>query len=365
MAWKWIFDARLGPLNAVIGLVGIPAQSWLFDPVLSLVCLVVFCSWQAIGYAVLIFLVGLKNVPDALYEAARLDGASSLQAFRYIAVPLLKPVMLYVSVITLISSYNIYAQAFVLASDVQGAPGHLVRVLVLDMLENSFRNYRVGYAAAESRHPPRHRPDPDRRAVQAVPRSEPRMSEPDHPSVVGQHRVVGLVIDAVLCAVSLMMLLPLVFLISNAFKTPPELLAWPPTIIPHQPTLENIVSVLRETPLFRWIGNSLIFATLSTASIVSTSAIAGYVLGKFDLPGLPVIFGIIIATAVVPFEVYMIPLYLNVQSAGLLNTWPGLLVGYLIMSFGIFLVRQYVMTSIPTNSWRLRGWTGRGRAGSS
>ncbi|MHC2286400.1 carbohydrate ABC transporter permease [Bradyrhizobium barranii] len=171
--------------------------------------------------------------------------------------------------------------------------------------------------------------------------------EREHPSVVGQNGVVGLVIDAVLGAVSLMMLLPLVFLISNAFKTPPELLAWPPTVIPHQPTLDNIVSVLGETPLFRWIGNSLIFATLSTASIVSTSAIAGYVLGKFDLPGIPIIFGVIIATAVVPFEVYMIPLYLNVQSAGLLNSWPGLLIGYLIMSFGIFLVRQYVMTSIP------------------
>jgi len=102
------------------------------------------------GLLMLIFLVGLKNVPEALYEAARLDGASSFQAFRHIAVPLLKPVMLYVSVITLISSYNIYAQAFVLASDVQGAPGRLVRVLVLDMLENSFRNYRVGYAAAEA-----------------------------------------------------------------------------------------------------------------------------------------------------------------------------------------------------------------------
>jgi len=150
MAWKWIFDARLGPLNALIGWFGIPAQAWLFDPVLSIVCLIVLCSWQSIGYAVLIFLVGLKNVPEALYEAARLDGASSFQAFRYVAIPLLKPVMLYVSVITLISSYHIYAQAFVLASDVQGAPGHLVRVLVLDMLENSFRNYRVGYAAAEA-----------------------------------------------------------------------------------------------------------------------------------------------------------------------------------------------------------------------
>jgi multiple sugar transport system permease protein len=150
MAWKWIFDAKLGPLNALLGLFGIAPQAWLFDPVLSVICLIVLCSWQALGYAVLLFLVGLKNIPESLYEAARLDGASTFQLFRHISVPMLRPVMLYVSVVTLISSYNIYAQSFVLASDVQGAPGRLVRVLVLDMLENSFRNYRVGYAAAEA-----------------------------------------------------------------------------------------------------------------------------------------------------------------------------------------------------------------------
>jgi multiple sugar transport system permease protein len=150
MAWKWIFDAKLGPLNALLGVFGIAPQAWLFDPVLSVICLIVLCSWQALGYAVLLFLVGLKNIPESLYEAARLDGASTFQLFRYISVPMLRPVMLYVSVVTLISSYNIYAQSFVLASDVQGAPGRLVRVLVLDMLENSFRNYRVGYAAAEA-----------------------------------------------------------------------------------------------------------------------------------------------------------------------------------------------------------------------
>lgn len=150
LAWKWVFDARLGPLNWALGWFGIPAQPWLFDPVLSLLCLIILCSWQAIGYAVLIFLVGFKNVPPSLYEAARLDGASGMQCFRYISVPQLKPVMLYVSVVTLISAFNIYAQAFVLASDSQGAPGRLVRVLVLDMLENSFRNYRFGYAAAEA-----------------------------------------------------------------------------------------------------------------------------------------------------------------------------------------------------------------------
>ena len=150
MAWKWIFDAQLGPLNAVLGLFDIPAQAWLFDPVLSIVSLIVLCSWQALGYAVLIYLVGFKNLPETLFEAAKLDGAGGIQRFLYIAVPLLKPITLYVSVVTLISAFNVYGQAFVLASDSQGAPGRLVRVLVLDMLENAFRNYRVGYAASEA-----------------------------------------------------------------------------------------------------------------------------------------------------------------------------------------------------------------------
>ncbi|MBO9653470.1 sugar ABC transporter permease [Agrobacterium sp. SOY23] len=150
MAWKWVFDAQLGPLNAFLGLFGMPAQAWLFDPVWSIVCIIVLCSWQALGYAVLIFLIGLRNIPVSLYEAARLDGATAWECFRHISVPQLRPVTLYVSVVTMIAAFNIYGQAFVLASDSQGAPGKLVRVLVLDMLENSFRNYRVGYAAAEA-----------------------------------------------------------------------------------------------------------------------------------------------------------------------------------------------------------------------
>jgi multiple sugar transport system permease protein len=150
MAWKWIFDAKLGPLNALLQYFGIPAQAWLFDPVLSVICIIVLCSWQALGYAVLIYLIGFKNLPTSLFEAAKLDGATGIQRFWYVSVPLLKPITLYVSVVTLISGFNVYAQAFVLASDSQGAPGRQVRVLVLDMLENSFRNYRVGYAASEA-----------------------------------------------------------------------------------------------------------------------------------------------------------------------------------------------------------------------
>jgi len=160
-------------------------------------------------------------------------------------------------------------------------------------------------------------------------------------------RAMDRLIDVVLLAFSILMILPLVFLVSNAFKTPAEMLAWPPTVIPANPTLDNFKSVLGETPLLRWIGNSLLFAGLSTVAILATSAIAGYILGKFRYRTLNVIFALFLATAVVPFEVYMIPLYFQAQSLGLLNTTWGLLLGYLVMSFGIFLIRQNVIHSIP------------------
>jgi len=160
-------------------------------------------------------------------------------------------------------------------------------------------------------------------------------------------RLTNLAIDAVLTLFCLAMLLPLVLLVANAFKTPAEMLTWPPTLLPREPTLSNLAGVLGDTPLLRWILNSLLFAILSTIAIVVTSAIAGYVFAKFRYRTLSVVFAVVLATAIVPFEVYMIPLYFQVQGLGLLNSTAGLLIGYLVMSFGIFLIRQNVIHSIP------------------
>jgi multiple sugar transport system permease protein len=139
----------------------------------------------------------------------------------------------------------------------------------------------------------------------------------------------------------------LAFLVSNAFKTPQEMVAWPPRLIPEDPTLENLRSVLQDTPLLRWMWNSFAFASLSMISIVATSAVAGYVLAKFPFRSLHFVFIVMLATAIVPFEVYMIPLYFQVQGLGLLNSIWGLLIGYLVMSFGIFLIRQNAIHAIP------------------
>src|SRR3569623_3327798 len=86
----------------------------------------------------------------------------------------------------------------------------------------------------------------------------------------------NLLIDVVLVAFCILMLLPLLFLISNAFKTPQEMLAWPPTLIPRQPITSNFTDVLSTTPLLRWIGNSIVFAVLSTVCIVATSSVGGW-----------------------------------------------------------------------------------------
>ncbi len=160
-------------------------------------------------------------------------------------------------------------------------------------------------------------------------------------------RATNLGIDLFLSLFGLLMILPLVLLVANAFKTPQEMLSWPPTVIPAQPTLANIEAVLADTPLLRWIFNSFSFALLSAVAILVTSTIAGYILAKFPSRAMSVLFAIILATAIVPFEVYMIPLYFQAQSLGILNSVWGLLLGYLVMSFGIFLIRQNVIHSIP------------------
>ena len=159
--------------------------------------------------------------------------------------------------------------------------------------------------------------------------------------------VVNTGIDVVLLLFGVFMILPLLLLVANAFKTPQEMLAWPPTILPANPTLTNIEAVLGSTPLLTWIFNSFAFALLSATAILITSSIAGYVLAKFPSKTMTFIFAVILATAIVPFEVYMIPLYFTAQSLGILNSLWGLLLGYLVMSFGIFLIRQNVIHTIP------------------
>jgi multiple sugar transport system permease protein len=150
LGWREIFNYQHGILNAGLGIFGIGRQPWLSDPTMALVAVVILSVWKQLGYNMIILLVGMRAIPRIYQEAAAVDGASAWQQFRHITLPLLAPVTLFVIVITTITSYNVFTQVYVLASDVQGAPGRLVRVIVYDIFENGFRFFNMGYAAAEA-----------------------------------------------------------------------------------------------------------------------------------------------------------------------------------------------------------------------
>ena len=150
VAWRWIYDTRYGMLNYVLSLVGVAPVPWLSDPNATLWAVIIISVWKALGYNMVLFMVGLRAIPAEYREAGQLDGASGWQYFRFITLPLLMPTVLLVVVISTINSYNAFAQVYVLAADVQGSPGSLARVLIYDIFEKAFRFYRMGYASAEA-----------------------------------------------------------------------------------------------------------------------------------------------------------------------------------------------------------------------
>ncbi|WP_074727409.1 carbohydrate ABC transporter permease [Paenibacillus naphthalenovorans] len=146
---------------------------------------------------------------------------------------------------------------------------------------------------------------------------------------------------------AILMVIPFLWMVSTAFKTPPELNIYPPSFIPQQFNFDNFVAVFETAPFHLYFFNSLRMAVFSALAIVFTSVIAGYIFAKFRYYGLAFIFSLLLATAIVPFEIYMIPLYLQMQSLDLLNKFSGLVLPYLVMSFGIFFMRQNVIQQIP------------------
>jgi multiple sugar transport system permease protein len=150
IAWKWIYDYNYGMLNYALSLVGIPAVPWLTDPDIALWSLVVMGVWKVLGYNLVLFLVGIRNIPEDYLQAARLDGATEAQVFWRITLPLLKPILLYVLVTSTITAYNVFTPVYVMTLGSQSAPGQAVRMLVFDIYTNGFQFFRMGYASAEA-----------------------------------------------------------------------------------------------------------------------------------------------------------------------------------------------------------------------
>jgi len=158
----------------------------------------------------------------------------------------------------------------------------------------------------------------------------------------------GAILGIILLAIgAIIMVFPFLYLLSAAFKAPTELKIWPPTLLPEHINIENFRDVFKAAPFGIYMLNSFLMATFSTIGILLTSALAGYIFAKFHYKWLNFFFALVVATAIIPFEIYMIPLYLQMNDLGLVNTFLGMVMPNLVMSFGLFFMRQTIVQQIP------------------
>ncbi|HEX3346508.1 MAG TPA: carbohydrate ABC transporter permease [Acetobacteraceae bacterium] len=157
-----------------------------------------------------------------------------------------------------------------------------------------------------------------------------------------------LLAHAVLMLGAVVMVLPMIWMVVTSFKPPTEIAIWPPVFLPRAPTFENYTGAFETAPFARFFVNSVAVSLVATCSAAITSMLAGAIFAKYRFPGRALIFGLLLATAIVPFESYMIPLYFQLISLGWINTYQGIVLPYLFLAFGIFLMRQHVSSAIPT-----------------
>lgn len=143
--WMQLFGAN-GLINKVLAIVGIQGKAWVSNPHTALYVLIILAIWQ-FGSSMVIFLSGLKNIPQSLYEAAKVDGATKIQSFFRITLPMLSPIILFNMILQTINSFQVFTQAFIITS---GGPMNETLFTVLHIYRKAFTNMELGYASAMS-----------------------------------------------------------------------------------------------------------------------------------------------------------------------------------------------------------------------
>lgn len=147
LIWQWLFNPLYGVVNHLLSLVGIAGPAWLYDPHWAMPAVILASVWKDLGFVAVVYLAGLQALPPDYYEAANLDGATLWQQFRHVTLPLLTPTTFFVVIISLINSFQVFDQVFVMTG---GGPAGATSVLVEQIYRNAFRYGKMGYASAMS-----------------------------------------------------------------------------------------------------------------------------------------------------------------------------------------------------------------------
>lgn len=143
--WRWVFHPNIGLLNHIFDLLGIPAINWVNDPTAALFSMIIVGVWKTFGINMILFSAGLAGIPAHYYEAARIDGANAWQQFWRITLPLLSPTTLFILVLSIIGSFQVFDLVWVLT---HAGPLGSTKVLVYYLYEQAFQFFNMGYASA-------------------------------------------------------------------------------------------------------------------------------------------------------------------------------------------------------------------------
>jgi multiple sugar transport system permease protein len=143
--WRYLFNTRYGLLNYALGGLGIDPIDWLGDPHWAMPAIILFAVWKNFGYNMIIFLAGLQSIPEELYEAARIDGASVWRQFASVTLPMLSPVVMLVGILTIAGYFQLFAEPYVMT---QGGPLQSTVSVLYFMYEEGFKWWNLGSASA-------------------------------------------------------------------------------------------------------------------------------------------------------------------------------------------------------------------------
>lgn len=145
LVWQWLYNVEYGLINQFLFTLGITGPKWLASTRWAMPAVIIMSVWKGLGYNMVIFLAGLQDVPEFLYEAAELDGANGWQKLRNVTLPMLQPTTFFVIVMSIIGSFQVFDQVFVMTS---GGPARATSVIVHYLYQNAFQYFEMGYASA-------------------------------------------------------------------------------------------------------------------------------------------------------------------------------------------------------------------------
>jgi len=145
VVWRFLLDPDVGLINMALGGLGITGPAWLADPVLAMPSIIAMAVWRNLGFAMIVFLAGLQAIPATLYEAAAIDGAGRWQGFRYVTLPMLRPTILFMTVITTIGYLQLFEEPFVMTG---GGPLNKTLSITMYMYQQGFTFFHQGFASS-------------------------------------------------------------------------------------------------------------------------------------------------------------------------------------------------------------------------